>query len=346
VHDAAFWTEHSVELRPGVAVQSVDLGGRTVTLAGGEPLAYDRLLLATGAVPRRLALPGGTLPGVHYLRDLADADRLREAFAGAGRVAVVGAGWIGAEVAASARTLGLPVTLVEGGPTPLVRVLGERMGEWFSRLHRERGVDLITGAGVAGFDGDDRVTGVRIVGGPTVEADVVVVGVGVVPRTELAEAAGLSVDNGITVDERLATAAPGVFAAGDVANWPHPFYGRRVRVEHWDNAIAQGQAAARSMLGRGEPFDKIPFFFSDQYDVGFEYAGLARGDEELVFRGDPDSGEFIVFWMDGDRVAAGMNVNVWDVADDIGALIRSRAAVDRRRLADVDTPLAEAVAVG
>ena len=342
-HDAGFYEEHAIELRTEAAATAIDTAGRTVTLAGGERLPWDRLLLATGAEPRRLALPGADLDGVLYLRTLADSERLRAVLGAGGRLVVVGAGWIGSEVAASARQLGMEVSLLERLAVPLENVLGPTVGGLYADLHREHGVELLAGAGLEAIEGAGRVERVRLAGGRTIDCAAVLVGVGVAPRTALAEAAGLAVDDGVLVDATLQASAPGVYAAGDVANAMHPFYGRRVRVEHWANALNQGPAAARNMLGRAEPYDRIPYFFSDQYDVGMEYSGLARGSDEVVLRGDLGRRELIAFWLADGRVAAGMNINVWDVTDPIQALIRSRAPVAAGRLRDPEVPLEELV---
>jgi 3-phenylpropionate/trans-cinnamate dioxygenase ferredoxin reductase component len=339
VHDEGFYAEHEIELLLGRTVTSVDTSAEEVELDGGERLRYDRLLLAMGAEPRRLSIPGGELPGVHYLRSVQDSDALRERLDRGGSVVVVGAGWIGAEVAASARQRGLDVTVVEQTSVPLERVLGPDLGAIYRDIHADHGVRMLLGSGVEAFEGGAAVERVRTTDGTQIACDFVVVGIGVQPRTQLAAAAGLAVDDGILVDERLQTDVPGVFAAGDVANASHPFFGARIRVEHWANALNQGPAAARNMLDRAQPYDTIPYFYSDQYEVGMEYAGYAPTWDRVVFRGDPASREFIAFWVAGDRVVAGMNVNVWDVTDDIQRIIRARAAVDDRRLADTDVPL-------
>jgi len=339
VHDEAFYGDRRIELRVGRTAVGLDTSADELTLDDGERLGYDRLLLATGAEPRRLAIPGGELDGVLYLRTVGDSDALRERLERGGVVVVVGAGWIGAEVAASARQKGLDVTVVDPLSVPLERVLGAEIGAAYGELHRDHGVRMLMGTGVDAFEGDGAVERVRTSDGLELECDLVVVGVGVQPRTELAAQAGLAVGDGILVDERLQTSAPGVFAAGDVANAPHPFYGERIRVEHWANALEQGPAAARSMLGGTTAYDLLPYFFSDQYDVGMEYRGFARTWDRVVFRGDPATREFIAFWLAGDRVLAGMNVNVWDVGDPIERLIRERVSVDDRRLADPGVPL-------
>jgi 3-phenylpropionate/trans-cinnamate dioxygenase ferredoxin reductase component len=307
-------------------------------------LSYDRLLLATGSEPRRLTIPGAELDGVLYLRSVHDSDALRERLDGGGAVVVVGAGWIGAEVAASARQRGLEVTVIEPASVPLERVMGAEVGAIYRDIHTDHGVEMLMGTGVEAFAGDAAVERVRTSDGRVIDCDFVVVGVGVQPRTQLAAQAGLNVDNGIVVDEHLETSVPGVFAAGDVANARHRFYGERIRVEHWANALHQGPAAARNMLGQAAPFDRLPYFFSDQYDVGMEYSGFAREWDRVVFRGDPASREFVAFWISDERVVAGMNVNVWDVNDPIRRLIRERVTVDDGRLADPDVPIDQLVA--
>jgi 3-phenylpropionate/trans-cinnamate dioxygenase ferredoxin reductase subunit len=286
---------------------------------------------------------------VHLLRSAADADRLRAAICDGGRrVVVIGAGWIGLEVAAAARGYGDDVTIVEPQPTPLRAVLGPEMGEVFAQLHRRHGVVLRMGTGVREIRGrSGRVASVLVHGGGVDEelpADVVVVAVGVAPRTRLAEQAGLEVSNGIVTDAALRTSAPDVWAAGDVANSLHPRYGRHVRVEHWANALNGGPAAARSMLGQEVSYDRLPYFFTDQYDLGMEYSGLAGPDARVVTRGRPEDGGFVAFWLDQGRVQAVMNVNVWDVTEQLQALVRSGAGVDPARLADPRVPLEELAA--
>ncbi len=345
VHPSGFYDEHDIEVRTGTTAERIDTGGRSVTLAGGECLRYDRLLLATGAEPRRLRVPGAELAGIHYLRDLADADALAGRLDAGGRVVVIGAGWIGAEVAASARLKGLEVAMVEMANTPLERVLGPELGGIYAEIHRAHGVDLRTGVGIASFEGGSGgVERVRLADGSTLDCDFVVVGVGVTPRTALAEQAGIAVNNGILVNDRLETSEPGVFAAGDVANAIHPFYRRLIRVEHWANALNQPATAARAMLGKEASYDLLPYFFSDQYDVGMEYSGHATEWDEVVLRGDPAARELIAFWLLDGRVVAGMNMNVWDVTEPIKTLIHSRQAVPVERLRDPGVPLDELVA--
>jgi 3-phenylpropionate/trans-cinnamate dioxygenase ferredoxin reductase subunit len=344
VHPEGFYAEHDIELRLGRTAEDLDTSARELTLDDGERLRYDRLLLATGAEPRQLTIPGSELDGVMYLRSVEDSDALRARLDRGGALVVVGAGWIGSEVAASARQRGLDVTVIEPAAVPLQRVLGTEIGGIYRDIHADHGVRMLLGTGVERFEGGSAVERVRTSDGTTVDCDFVAVGAGVQPRTALAAQAGIAVDNGILADARLQTGASGVFAAGDVANAHHPFYAQRIRVEHWANALHQGPLAARTMLGHDDVYDRLPYFFSDQYDVGMEYSGYATGRHRVVFRGDPASREFVAFWMAEGRVLAGMNVNVWDVADTIRALIASGRAVDERRLTDPDVPLAALLA--
>jgi 3-phenylpropionate/trans-cinnamate dioxygenase ferredoxin reductase subunit len=320
---------------------TLDTSSRVVTLDDGEALRYDRLLLATGAEPRRLSIPGGDLDGVRYLRTVGDSDALRERIGRSSAVAVVGAGWIGCEVASAARQAGVEVTVLDPLAVPLERVLGHEVGAIYRDIHTDHGVRMWLGTGVAAFEGDETVARVRTTDDRVIDCDLVVVGVGVLPRTQLAAEAGLEVRDGIVVDQRLESSVPGVFAAGDVATAHHPLYDASLRVEHWANALHQGPAAARSMLGSEHVYDRVPYFFSDQYDVGMEYSGYARTWDRVVFRGDPAAREFIAFWLQGDHVVAGMNVNVWDVVDPIQQLIRERTPVDPARLVDTDVPVAD-----
>ena len=342
VHPEDWYREQNVKLRHGAAAQRIDRDDRVVVLADGSSVPYDKLLLTTGSSPRRLSISGGDLEGVEYLRSIDDSERIQDHFAKGARVAVIGAGWIGLETAAAARAAGLEVTVLEAAELPLQRVLGDEVAQIFADLHERNGVALRLGVQVDQLVGrDGHVTGVHLADGSVVPADVVLVGVGIAPNVSLAEQAGLEVDNGIVVDEHLRTSDPDIFAAGDVANAHHPVLGKRIRVEHWANALNQPAVAAKSMLGTDATYDRSPYFYSDQFDLGMEYTGYADpGDyDRVVFRGDPASGEFIAFWTKQGRVLAGMNVNVWDVTDDIKALINSQEALDLEALADPDTPL-------
>lgn len=342
VHDEDFYANHDIELRTTTRATALNLDEHTVTLTSDgddEQLSYDRLLLATGASPRRLDIPGAELPGVYSLRGLADSDRLAGAIGRANTVAVIGAGWIGTEVAASARQLGRNVAMIAPSVVPLERVLGIEVGWVYRTLHTVHGVDLHLQTGVDAVLGSDSVEAIQLSDGTRLAADVVLIGIGGVPRVELAIAAGLAVNDGIIVDAHLRTSDPDVFAAGDAASAQHSLLGSNIRVEHWANALHQGSAAARNMLGIPTPYDRIPYFFSDQYELGMEYSGYAKSWDRVVFRGDPLHGEFIAFWLAGGVVLAGMNANVWGVVEPIQQLIRDRVAVDPERLADPDTPL-------
>jgi len=346
VHDAEWYRQQNIELRGGTRVTDLDPAAHTITIDGVAKIHYDRLLLTTGSRVRRLDVPGEDLLDVRYLRTQPESDALLDRLrSGARQVVVVGAGWIGLETAAAARHHGASVTVVEMDTLPLRRVLGDEVAAVYANLHREHGVDFRFGAGVREFRGSDGVlTGVVLTDGTELPADLAIVGVGITPATELAVAGGLTVDNGIAVDSALRTSDPDVYAAGDVASVLNPLVGKRIRVEHWDNAMNGGPAAARSMAGEDVTYDWVPYFFSDQYDLGMEYAGYVEpgGYDEVVFRGDPASYEFIAFWVKDGRVLAGMNANVWDVQDDIQALVRAGHGgkpVDRARLADPSVPL-------
>ena len=346
-HPESWYRAQGVTLRLGEPATAISVDERTVTLADGTALPWDRLLLATGSVVRRLDVPGGDLPGVTYLRTMDDSLALLERLRDGGDVVVVGAGWIGLEVAAAARQHGCHVTIIEPAAAPLLGVMGERIGTWFADYHAAHGVELRLATGLTGFTGAERVTGVVTDGGDTIPAQTVVVGVGIRPSTELAETAGLAIDNGVVTDAALRTSVDGIWAAGDVANWESRLLGRHIRVEHWANANDGGLAAGRSMAGIEVTYDPVPFFFSDQYDAGLEYAGYVPRDtdSELVVRGDMAGNEFMAFWVvpagDGVRVLAGMHVNVWDTIDAVQALIREGTVVSRDRLADPSVSLEE-----
>ncbi|RZU75570.1 NAD/ferredoxin-dependent reductase-like protein [Micromonospora kangleipakensis] len=351
VHDAGWYEANHVELRTATRVTGIDRDDRQVVLADGERLGYDKLLLTAGSTPRRLDVPGADLGGVLYLRSLADSDRIAEALTDQAQLVVIGAGWIGLEIAAAARRHGAAVTVVETADLPLQRVLGDEVARVFAALHRRHGVAFHFGVGVRQLGGTGRVSSVVLTDGTQLAADTVVVGVGIQPNVQLAEAAGLKVENGIVTDARLLTSDPHIHAAGDVANAYHPLLGRHIRVEHWANALNGGPAAARSMLGQQVEYARLPYFFSDQYDLGMEYSGWVAPDgyDRVVFRGDPAvvdgrAPEFMAFWVSDGRVLAGMNANVWDVTDQIQTLVRAGhggRAVDLARLADPRVPLGD-----
>lgn len=331
----AWYVDNKVTRVEGVAAERIDRDAKTVHLADGQDLPYGTLVLATGATPRRLDIPGKEL--ALTLRRVEDSDALKQAYAEASSVVIIGGGWIGLETAAAARKAGLETIVLEREPLPLQHVLGDELATYFAELHRRNGVDVRTSVSVESVSG----TGPYVVhtGDGDITADLVVMGVGAAPETALAEDAGLDVDNGVTVDESFRSSDPAVYAVGDVANARNSARDESLRVEHWDNAIRQGEAVAKIILGEPAAYDWQPYFFSDQFDLGMEYVGRSAATDDVVIRGDKASGEFVAFWLADDRVTAGMNVNVWDVSDDIRALIGR--TVDRDRLADPDVPLAE-----
>ncbi|GAA1506725.1 3-phenylpropionate/trans-cinnamate dioxygenase ferredoxin reductase subunit [Agromyces terreus] len=342
-----WYREHEVELRTDAAATALDVAAHAVTI-GADAVAYDRLLLATGARPRRFTGPGAELTGVHTLRTLPDSTRLRTALKDGGRrVVLMGAGWIGLEVAAAARGYGNEVTVVAPGEVPLASAVGPEVGAVFARLHEQHGVVLRMGAAVTAVRGRRRVDGVILGTGEELDADLVVVGIGAVPNTELAASAGLTIDDGIVTDSGFRTSAPDVFAAGDVANVRHPVLERHLRVEHWANAENQGRAVGRVLAGADLVYDEIPYFFTDQYDLGMEYSGYGplAADASVVFRGDVAGREFLAFWVRDHRVVAGMNVNVWDVNETVQTLIRTGATVDPEMLRDPAVPLESLIPV-
>jgi len=341
VHDEQWYAEQDVDLALGDPVEAIDLAERTVATAGGRTVEWSRLLIATGSSPRRLDVPGADLANVLYLRTMGESAALREHLVQQRGLVVIGSGWIGLEVAAAARTHGCEVTVVEPQPTPLYGVVGPELGDWFRRLHESHGVTFHLGEGVESLSGSGDVSAVTSSSGVELPADVVVVGVGIAPNVGLAEAAGLEVDNGIVCDAALRTSHPDVFAAGDVASWFNPTLGERIRVDHWANALNGGYAAGQSVAGVEISYGPLPYFFSDQYDIGLEYAGFVpRGTAaEVVFRGDPAGNEFMAFWLAEEKVLAGMHVNIWDSIDAIKAVVGTTVNPDR--LADQSVSLTE-----
>ena len=342
VHSERWYVDNDVELRLNCSATVLDVAAHQLTVHSGEQFDYDKLLLTTGSSPRHLKVPGGDLDGVLYLRRVADCEAIKTAFVTAKRVAIIGAGWIGLETAAAARAAGVEATVLETAELPLVRVLGPEVAEIFLTLHARHGVTMHMSVEVAEITGvDHRATGVRLADGRQIDADVVVVGVGITPNTGLAEEAGLTIDNGIVVNEHLNSSDPDVFAAGDVANAWYPFLGRHLRLEHWSAALNQGPVAAANMLGRAIAYDRVPYFYSDQYDLGMEYSGFVDAGkyDQIVFRGEVAGGKYIVFWLGQGRVLAGMNVNVWDVTDAIADLVRSGEQIDVTRLRDPEVAL-------
>jgi 3-phenylpropionate/trans-cinnamate dioxygenase ferredoxin reductase component len=346
VHPEPWYAEHAVELSLGSAVTSLDPVTGTVFAGTGAQLHYDKLLLATGSKPRRLEVPGADLNGVYYLRNVEDSERLKIEFAQAERVVIIGAGWIGLETAAAARAAGLDVTLLESGDMPLQHVLGPDVAPIFAELHRNHGVQLrrrTTAVELTGRHG--AVTGVMLRDGTRIDADMIIVGIGAVPRIELAAEADLKIDNGIVVDEHLRTSDPDIFAAGDIAQAYNSRLGRHIRVEHWANARRQGVIAAKAMLGQDAVDVRPSYFFTDQYDLSMEYTGDIgpAGYDRVIFRRYADSGQVVAFWLSEQRIQAGMNINIWDVADDIARLIESASPISAEDLADPAIPLTSLV---
>ncbi|MBX3104717.1 MAG: FAD-dependent oxidoreductase [Cryobacterium sp.] len=345
VHPETWYSENSIELMTGTKVFGVNAQDKEITISGGRPLSYDKLLLATGSSPRLLTIDGAELGGVYYLRTLEDSQKLRGELAEGGRnLVLIGSGWIGMEVGATARTLGNEVTILERDPIPLANAIGDEMGTLFADYHREKGVKLRTSVMVERILGNHgKVTGVELAGGEVVPADMVLIGVGAVPNVALADDAGIITENGIVTDQAMQTSDPDIFAAGDVANAFHPLANMRLRSEHWANALNEGPTAARGMLGQNESFEDIPYFYTDQFDLGMEYSGygpMTRG-AEIVYRGDKAAREFVAFWIKDERVVAGMNVNVWDVNEQVQRLIKSQKVVDLSKLTDATVPLEE-----
>jgi 3-phenylpropionate/trans-cinnamate dioxygenase ferredoxin reductase subunit len=339
------YEEQSIELRLGVRATALDAAGHAVELESGERIAYDKLLLATGGYPRRAEVAGSELEGIYYLRTLADSERIGAELQPGRRLVVIGAGFIGAEVAASARTKGLDVTVIEMANVPLGRALGEEMGGIYADIHRDHGVRLHTGEAIERFEGSSRVERVVTSVGRSIECDFVVVGVGITPATELAEGAGLNVDNGVLVNEYCETSAAGVYACGDVANFFHPVLGERLRVEHWSNAQNQAAAAAKSMLGQREPYTEIPWFWSDQYDLNMQYVGHATRWDEVVLRGNVLERKFTAFYIDGGRLRAALTVNRHRDIRPSRELIRQGIAIESAKLRDEGIELKSLVPV-
>lgn len=346
VHDTDWYLDQRVEVRPGTRIEKVDAAAKTLSLPDGSTFGYDTLLLATGSSSRHLDLPGADADGVHNLRTIDDAESLSDALPEGARLAVVGAGWIGMEVAASARERGVAVSVAESSSLPLLRALGSEVAQVFADLHREHGVDLRTEVQVDEITtSGGRATGLRLSDGSTIDADAVLVAAGAVPNLGVAQTAGVGIDGGgVLTDAGLRSSDPNIYAVGDIANAEHPLLRRRVRVEHWANALNQPEVAVTNMLGGSAQYTNLPYFFTDQYDLGMEYTGLSDGYERVVFRGDKPGREFVVFWLDGsDHVLAGMQVNIWDQLDNVKALITSGRSVDPDKLADSGIDLADLV---
>jgi 3-phenylpropionate/trans-cinnamate dioxygenase ferredoxin reductase subunit len=333
------YVEQDIELRLGDPAIGLDVEARRVRLAGGEELAYDALLLATGGRARRLAVPGNDLPGVHVLRTAQDAELLRAELRPGARAVVVGLGFIGCEVAASLRASGVDVVAIEPLPLPLLHVLGPEVAAVVADLHRANGVELVLGESVVAFRGDARATAAVTTSGRELPFDFAVVGVGIAPAVELATGTPIEVDGGIVVDELCRTSVERIYAAGDVAARRDPDGGRALRIEHWQHALKQGAHAARSMLGATDPYDEVPWFWSDQYDRNFQYTGFHEPWDELVFRGDPASGAFSAFYLRAGMIRACLAVNRPRDARRVARLIAERVVVEPPALADEEGDL-------
>lgn len=354
VHPADWYAQHDVQLLTGVRATALDPAARTLATADGQRLSYTKLLLATGSTPRSLPVPGAELDGVLSLRTLADADRLAPRLVAGARGVIVGGGWIGLEIAAAARGADAEVTVVETAALPLQRVLGREVAEIFVNLHEANGVRILNAQSVQAIHGASRVEAVELTDGTRLDADLVVVGIGVWPNVELATTAGLDVRNGVVTDASLRTSDPHIFAAGDIAEFEHPMLRRTLRIEHWANARESGATAAKAMLGQAVTHDSVPYFYTDQYDLGMEYRGHAEPGayDRVVFRGptqltDGKTPSFVAFWTREARVLAAMNVNSWDDGDDLERLVRAGHTghrVDLDRLVDTGTPLSEVTA--
>jgi 3-phenylpropionate/trans-cinnamate dioxygenase ferredoxin reductase subunit len=346
VHDSDWYRDNKIDLRVSTEVSAIDRKAHTVTIADDTSIRYDKLLLATGSRARWLSIPGSDSTGVHHLRKFDDASNLNTALKEGTSLAIVGAGWIGLEVAASARVRGVDVTVVESAKAPLIGAVGEEVGNVFAQLHRDHGVDLRLDIEVKEITVEDgKATGLKLGDGSSITADRVLIAVGAQPNIELAEEAGLSTgDGGVLVDASLRTSDSDIYAVGDIAAAEHPLFEERIRTEHWANALKQPAVAVAGMLGESGEYSELPYFFTDQYDLGMEYAGYAPGSNRVVFRGDVNSREFVAFWLDADNhVLAGMNVNIWDVLDDIKSLIRKKTAVNLNKLVDPQVPLGELI---
>ena len=339
VKPADYWAANKIETRFGERVERVDTAAREVLLDGGERIPYEKVLIATGVRNRKLNAPGVDLPGVHQLRTLEESEAIRADAAKASRAVVVGMGFIGAEVAASLRTLGLDVTAVEPTPTPLHRVLGADVGGAIGTLHADHGVHMRFEDVVESFEGSSRVEGVVTKTGQRIAADMVIVGVGVEPVTDVVADTDIEIDNGILVDERCRTNVEGVYAAGDIANHQHPIYGRRMRVEHWQNAMRHGAHAAKSMLGSENPYAEVHWFWSDQYEANIQYAGHHREWDSLVIRGSIPERSFVAFYLKDGLVDAVAAVNRGKEVRRATAVIKARKPVDEASLRDEDVDL-------
>lgn len=343
VNDSQWFSDNDVDLRTNTRVASIDTDARTAVVDMSDQIPWSKLILATGSTPNRLDVPGSDLDGIHTLRRIEDARELRSQFGDDTEVLIVGSGWIGSEVAATARQAGCDVTVVTRSELPLESVLGSEFARYLFDLHRDHGVGFLTETTVDSYAGDGVVETVHLSDGSEHAPDIVIEAIGVSPNVGLAEIAGLDIGDGVLVDESLRTSNPDIWAVGDIASHHHPFYDRRIRSEHWAVAMNQGMHAGRGAAGSVEPYDRLPMFFTDQYDLGMEYRGHAPNADDVILRGTTKEDEFLVFYLDDGVVCAAANVNIWDVGDDVEQLLRAKASPDRRALSDWETPLAQLI---
>lgn len=339
VYPADFYDEHKIELQTSTVVERVEPDSNEVVLKNGDRIKYDKLLLTTGSEPKKLPVKGADLKEVHYLRTAENSTALRERLKPGIKLAVIGSSWIGSEVAATARQRGASVALLDQKSVPLELVLGKQIGSYYDRLHKQNGVEMFFDVQVEALEGSDVVERVRLKDGRTIDCDLVLIGIGVAPRLELAKAAGLELDSGVIVDQYLRSSVDNIFAAGDIADAQNTFLNKRIRIEHWANARAQGTLVAKNMLDKNVANDEVPYFFSEQYGIMMQYLGNTGGSKDIVIRGSLEDDHFMAFWMDGQRIVVAMQVNIPDVKEQLHQLVRDRVEVDRDRLADTSVSL-------
>jgi len=336
VHPAEFYSENQIEVRLGTGVDDLDLAQKQLVLADGDRFGFSTLVLASGARPRRLTLPGGDLPGVFYLRSLGSAERLQRAYRDAERAVIIGAGFIGMEVAATLTQRGVACTIVEMAPSMWSRIVPPVVADHIRSLYEANGVEFRFGVGIGALEGEERLSRVVLESGETLPADLVVAGVGAALNTALAEDAGLATDRGVVVDEYLRTAHPDVYAMGDIASFPDPVAGR-MHLEHWDNALNQGRAMGKTLAGQPAPFDHVAYFFSDMFDLSLNMVGYPAGWDDIIVRGDPGSGEFTTVYITDGQVRAAAMLNDDTYFDEWTALVRAKARADAEGLSDPAT---------
>ncbi len=341
IHDAEWFGDNQIDLRVNTRVALIDAEKQLAIVDASDQIPYTELILATGAGPKRLDIEGDHLSLIGTLRTARDARVIRPHLEQRKKVVIVGSGWIGTEVAAAASAHGCDVTIVSRSDVPMQRLLGEQFGAYLRDLHERHGTKFVTGTTPIEYTGDDQVRHVHLDDGRTLEADMVIEAIGARPRVGLAETAGVDVDDGVLVDESLRASRAHIWAVGDIANHLHPFYGVRIRSEHWSVARNQGYHAGRGAAGHAAPYDRLPMFFTDQYDMGMEYRGHAPDFDEVIFRGSVEAGEFLIFYLEQGVIRAVANVNTWGIGDDIEALLRAEASPYRRAIADWETPLSD-----